>query len=135
MSRQPRAGPTARMHSPMDRAPSSWRALTMPRKSNPAAAPHNPTHRESLIREFANSNLTPEQSRQRAATLLNSKELLRNIRPDEKRGSQSFPNLPYPRSKGSRERAWRDSDNRHSHFSTTLIDTMEGGGCLEETVP
>jgi len=52
----------------------------MSRKSNAVAAPHNPTRGETSTREFANSNLTPEQSRQRAGTLLNSKELLRNIR-------------------------------------------------------
>jgi len=51
----------------------------MSRKSNPVTAPRDPTRGETSIREFANSNLTPEQSRQRAGTLLNGKELLRNI--------------------------------------------------------
>ena len=32
------------------------------------------------VREFANSTLAPEQSRQRAASLLNNKDLLRNVR-------------------------------------------------------
>jgi len=52
----------------------------MSRKSNTVAVPHNPTRGETSTREFANSNLTPEQSRQRAGTLLNSKELPQNIR-------------------------------------------------------
>lgn len=42
-------------------------------KSSTVAVPHNP------IREFANSNLTPKQSRQRASTLLNDGELARNV--------------------------------------------------------
>ena len=52
----------------------------MSKESNTAAAPRDLTRGETSIREFADSNLTPEQSRQRAGTLLNSKELLRNIR-------------------------------------------------------
>jgi len=51
----------------------------MVRKSSTIAAPQNSTRGEFAIREFANSNLTLEQSRQRAAVLLNSKGLLRNV--------------------------------------------------------
>ena len=39
----------------------------------------NPTRGEVAIQEFANVNLPPELSRQRAAQLLNSKRLLRNV--------------------------------------------------------
>ena len=42
--------------------------------------PRNLTHGEVAIREFTNTNLTPELSRRQAALLLNCKELLRNIR-------------------------------------------------------
>ena len=51
----------------------------MARKSNAAATPHNSTRGEAAIREYANSNLTFELSKHRAAVLLNSKELSRNI--------------------------------------------------------
>jgi len=47
--------------------------------TNTIAAPPTPTHGEAAIREFANSNLTLEQSRQRAPVLLNDKQLLQNI--------------------------------------------------------
>ena len=53
--------------------------FTMARKSNPTVPLQNSTHGEAPIREFTNSNLTPEQLRQRAATLLNSNELLRDV--------------------------------------------------------
>ena len=36
------------------------------------------THRET-VQQFASSNLTPELSKQRAALLLNSEELLRDV--------------------------------------------------------
>ena len=52
---------------------------TMARKRNTVAVPHKSTHGEAAIREFANSNLTPEQLRQRTPVLLDSKELLRNV--------------------------------------------------------
>ena len=42
--------------------------------------PHDPTHEETPIQAFANSNLTPEQSKRQAAPFLNSKELLRDFR-------------------------------------------------------
>ena len=42
-------------------------------------ASHNPTRGEAAILEFVNSNLTPEQSRQRVAPLLKSKKLLRDV--------------------------------------------------------
>ena len=51
----------------------------MTKKSNTVAASRNSTRGETAIREFANSNLTPEQSKPRAAILLNNKELLRNV--------------------------------------------------------
>jgi len=53
----------------------------MARKSN-AAAPlsQSSTRGDAPFREFANSTLTTEQSRQRVASLLNSKDLLRNFR-------------------------------------------------------
>ena len=51
----------------------------MARKSDIIAAPHDPTREKAAIQEFANSDLTPEQLRQRAPVLLNSNELLRNI--------------------------------------------------------
>jgi len=54
--------------------------LTMSGKSNAAAAPHDPTRGETSTREFSSDSLAPEQSRQLAGTLLNSKELLRDIR-------------------------------------------------------
>lgn len=52
----------------------------MARKSNTAAAPQSSTRGEAPFREFANTSLTPEQSRQRAVHLLNSKDLLRIVR-------------------------------------------------------
>ena len=51
----------------------------MARTNKPVAAPRNSTRGEVAIQEFANSNSTSEQLRQRAAPLLNSKELLRNV--------------------------------------------------------
>ena len=52
----------------------------MARKSNTAAALQSSTRGETPFREFANTSLTPEQSRRRAVPLLNSKDLLRNVR-------------------------------------------------------
>jgi len=51
----------------------------MTKKTNTVAASRNSTRGETAIREFANSNLTPEQLKPRAAVLLNNKELLRNV--------------------------------------------------------
>jgi len=51
----------------------------MARKSH-SAAPLYSTHGEAPIREFLNSDLTPGQSKQRAAAFINSGELLRNLR-------------------------------------------------------
>ena len=48
-------------------------------KRNTVAAPDDSTRGEAAIREFANSNLTLEQLRQRAAVLLNNRELLQNV--------------------------------------------------------
>ena len=47
----------------------------MARTSEDAVVPHE----ETAIQAFANSNLTPEQSRRQAAPFLNSKELLRDF--------------------------------------------------------
>ena len=52
----------------------------MTKKSNAAAVPQISTRGEAPFRQFANSNLTPEQSKQQAAPLLNSKDLLRSVR-------------------------------------------------------
>lgn len=52
----------------------------MARPGKVVATPYNSTRGETAIQEFANSNLTPELLRQRAATLLDSKELLRDVR-------------------------------------------------------
>ena len=41
--------------------------------------PQSLTRGEAPFREFANTSLTPEQSKQRAAPLLNSNDLLRNV--------------------------------------------------------
>ena len=51
----------------------------MSRRGNAAASLQNSTNGETPFREFAYSNLTPEQSKQRAAVLLNSRDLLRNV--------------------------------------------------------
>ena len=51
----------------------------MAKTSKPIAAPRNPTRGEAAIQEFANSSLTPEQLKQRAAPLLNNKELVRDV--------------------------------------------------------
>ena len=48
-------------------------------KSNTAAALQSSTRGEASFRDYANSILTTKQSRQRAASLLNSKDLLRNF--------------------------------------------------------
>jgi len=53
--------------------------LAMTKKTNTVVAPRNSTRGETAIREFANSNLTLEQSKPRAAVLLDNKELLRNV--------------------------------------------------------
>lgn len=50
----------------------------MARKSG-AATPNNPTRGEATLQEFANGDSSPEQLRQRAALLLDSKELLRDV--------------------------------------------------------
>jgi hypothetical protein len=47
--------------------------------NNAVAAPRNPTQRETAIQEFANSGSSPEQLREHAAPLLNSRELLQDI--------------------------------------------------------
>ena len=52
----------------------------MAKTSKPLAAPRNPTRGEAAIQEFANSSLTSKQLKRRAAPLLNSTELLRDIR-------------------------------------------------------
>ena len=52
----------------------------MAKKSNAAPAIQDPARGETPFREFTNANLTPEQSKQRAAPLLNNKELLQNVR-------------------------------------------------------
>ena len=43
------------------------------------ATPRDSTRGETSIQEFANSSLTPELLKQRAATVLDSKELLRDV--------------------------------------------------------
>ncbi|KAF9647761.1 kinase-like protein [Thelephora ganbajun] len=52
----------------------------MAKKDNAAIIPRISTRGEAPIQEFVNSNLTPETSRQQAALLLNSKDLVRNLR-------------------------------------------------------
>ena len=52
----------------------------MTRTSKAVAAPRNPARGGTSIQEFANNNLVPELSRQRAAVLLDSRELLQDIR-------------------------------------------------------
>ncbi|KAF9647758.1 kinase-like protein [Thelephora ganbajun] len=52
----------------------------MTKGNNAPTVSHISTRGEAQIREFANSNLTPETSRQRAALLLNGKDLARNVR-------------------------------------------------------
>jgi hypothetical protein len=47
--------------------------------NNAVAAPRNPTQGETAIQEFANSSLSPEQLSERAAPLLNSRELLQDV--------------------------------------------------------
>jgi len=54
--------------------------LVMHRESSSVAVPHNPARRETPIQDFANSKLTPKQSKRRASTLLNDRELPRKIR-------------------------------------------------------
>ena len=51
----------------------------MTRTSKAVAAPRNSARGETAIQEFVNNNLTPEQSRQRAAALLDIKELLQSV--------------------------------------------------------
>jgi len=51
----------------------------MTKKTNTVTASCSSTRGEAVIREFSNSNMTPEQLLQRAPILLNSEELLRNI--------------------------------------------------------
>ena len=52
----------------------------MSRKSNAAVALQKSTNGGTALREFAYSDLTQEQSKQRASLLLDSKDLLRNVR-------------------------------------------------------
>ena len=51
----------------------------MAKTSKAVVAPRGSTRGEVAIQEFANSSLPPEQLRQRAAPLLDSKELLRIV--------------------------------------------------------
>jgi len=51
----------------------------MARTSKSVVAPRGSTRGEAAIQEFLNSSLPSEQLRQRAAPLLSSKELLRNV--------------------------------------------------------
>ena len=51
----------------------------MVRKSNVTPALKDLTRGEARIRKFANSNLTPEQSRQQAASLLVSKDISQSV--------------------------------------------------------
>jgi hypothetical protein len=51
----------------------------MARTHKAAAAPRNPTRGETILQEFANVDSSLEQLRQRAALLLNNKELLRDV--------------------------------------------------------
>ena len=69
-------GTSTRSFSPN---PHYRRASTMSRRGNAAAALQDSTRGETLFREFARSNLTPEQSKQRAAVLLDSRDLLQNV--------------------------------------------------------
>jgi hypothetical protein len=52
----------------------------MARRNSIATPSNNHTRGEDTIQEFANSNLTPEESRRRAARWLNSRALLQDIR-------------------------------------------------------
>ena len=52
----------------------------MARERNAVVPPQNPTPVGALVQEFANSNLTPRLLGQQAASLLESEELLRNVR-------------------------------------------------------
>jgi len=61
------------------RAPYPPTSILMSRKNSIVATPRTSTRGEAAIREFTNSNSTPEQLRQRAPVLLNNKELLRNV--------------------------------------------------------
>ena len=56
------------------------RVFTMTRKNGTAAAPQDSTRAETSFRDFAYNNMTPKQLRKRAAPLLSSRELLRNVR-------------------------------------------------------
>jgi len=58
----------------------TYKFRAVAKRNNAAAALQTSTRGEAPFREFANSSLIPEQSRQRAAPLLNSKDLLRNFR-------------------------------------------------------
>jgi len=51
----------------------------MARTSKTVVAPRGSTRGDVAIQEFVNSDLPPEQLRQRAAPLLTSRELLRNV--------------------------------------------------------
>ena len=48
-------------------------------KGNASTASRNPTRGEIATQEFVNPNFKPRLLRQRAAQLLNSKQLLRNV--------------------------------------------------------
>lgn len=52
----------------------------MSRESNATASPQSSTRGEVALREFAHNELTPEQSKQRAALLLCSQDLLQSVR-------------------------------------------------------
>jgi len=71
--------PPPKMRGPYPSTSILAEPLAMTKKSNTVAASRNSTRGETAIREFANSNLTPEQLKPRAAVLLNNKELLRNV--------------------------------------------------------
>ena len=62
-----------------ENVPSLVKPLTTAKTSNIVAIPRNPSRGEAAIQEFVNSSLTSEQLRQRAAPLLNNKELLRDV--------------------------------------------------------
>ncbi|KAF9646894.1 kinase-like protein [Thelephora ganbajun] len=62
----------------------------MAKKDNAATVSHTSTRGEASIQEFANSNLTPEASRQKAALLLDSKDLVRNVRGLTPEGQTKF---------------------------------------------
>ena len=62
----------------------------MARASKADTTRRNPSRGEAAIQEFANTNSAPELLRQRAALLLDSKELLQNIRRLTPEGQTKF---------------------------------------------